>query len=183
MILDVTFVSLEEARFLPRSLKTLMISILDRGERQQHQLPRLTYWRSVLSLHFEDTYEEIKLASAGDWPDEPSDAEHAAFCQGGGERVPALSDGRRIVEFVMQHRASDEQLHLVVHCRAGVSRSGAVAKWVSETLCIPRLNEGETTTAHANKRLLRLLEKAYGMYLRELAGEAASPSRGDAPCA
>jgi predicted protein tyrosine phosphatase len=65
-------------------------------------------WKDVLSLEFDDIvdYEEnAKLFSE--------------------------AQARQIIEFVMRCNAEETE-GLLVHCNAGVCRSAAVAKWVSE---------------------------------------------------
>lgn len=81
-----------------------VISITSSGTSTQLQKG----WLDVLRLEFDDIveYEEpYKLFSEG--------------------------QARQITEFVMRCNAEDAE-GLVVHCNAGVSRSAAVAKWISE---------------------------------------------------
>lgn len=42
---------------------------------------------------------------------------------------------RHIVEFVQEHAASVDGI--LVHCKAGVSRSAAVSRWIAETYGLP----------------------------------------------
>lgn len=158
MIKDIVFLSVDQMKRVRPSTTSVVVSILDHSEAQYR--PRLAGFRSVLTLDFEDTYEETKLAAPGSWPDEPSDAEHARFCQGRGERIPSLTDARKIVDFLFRHHRSDEALNLVVHCYGGVSRSAAVAAWASERFHVPIGNRDMRSTEYANKRVLRLLDKA-----------------------
>src|SRR5690606_28393471 len=94
------------------------------------------------------------------WPDEPSDEEHRAITHSLVERVPSLSDARRIVEFVRQHQHSREERQLLIHCMGGISRSAAVAEWASLSLWLPITLGPFQSTACANPRLRRLLDKA-----------------------
>lgn len=158
MLKNVLFLSLTEMKRRKPSLDTVVVSILDNSESGGR--PRLGGFRSVLSLEFEDTFEEMKLAKAGDWPDEPNDDEHARFAQGRGERVPALSDARAIVEFLHRCHQTPETLTLVVHCHGGISRSAAVATWAAARFWAPLLTS--RSTDRANARLMRLLDKADG---------------------
>ena len=158
MIEETVFPSLGGMRRVRPSRATLVVSLLDRSE--QRRRPRLAGFRSVLALDFEDTSEERKCAAPGAWPDEPSDQEHALFAQGRGERVPALSDVGRIVGFLAAHRLSEERLRLLGHCHAGLGRSAAVAAWLSAAYQVPIANDPPRTTAQANARLMRLLDKA-----------------------
>lgn len=73
-------------------------------------------WHSVLQLSFHDVTPE----SHG------LDALITFF---------TVEDAQKIVEFVRQ--VAPEVEGFVVHCRAGVSRSGAVAKWISEEFRTP----------------------------------------------
>lgn len=161
MITSVAFLSIDRARNLIPSRDTLMVSILDLQERRDLRLPRLGGYRSVLSLSFEDTSEEGKLKEVGSWDDDPDDIDHARFSQGYGERIPTLQDAKKIVEFVQRHHTSEESLKFIVHCRAGVSRSAAVAQWVVEYTLAPMRSDIRMNTSHANARLTRLLEKAH----------------------
>jgi predicted protein tyrosine phosphatase len=160
MIQEILFLSVAQMRTIKPSTQAVVISILDRSE--AHERPRLDGFGDVLTLEFEDTAEEMKLAKPEQWPDEPTNAEHARFCQGKGERVPTLSDARLIVEFIEHHRKSDQALTLYVHCHGGISRSAAVAEFVSVLLWLPIANLDMRSTEHANPRLLRLLNKAAG---------------------
>lgn len=157
MIKEILFLSVDQMKAVRPNLATVVVSILDRSEASYR--PRLANFRSVLTLSFEDTYEELKLAKPGSWPDEPTPEEHARFAQGRGEEVPTLTDAQRIADFVRRHHAASEPLTLIAHCYGGVSRSAAVAHWANEICGAPLGNEGMKTTEHANKRLLRLLAK------------------------
>lgn len=142
------------------SRDTVMVSILDMQERQTLRLPRLGGYRSVLSLSFEDTAEETKLAEIGSWEDDPDEVDHARFSQGYGERIPTLEDAKKIVEFVNEHHESEEALHFIVHCRAGISRSAALAQWVIAHTGAAMAPDVQMSLTHANPRLTRLLHKA-----------------------
>lgn len=160
MFKDITFLPVDQMKGLRPSLDTVVVSVLDRSE--AYARPRLGGFRSVLQLEFEDTYEELKCAAPGSWPDEPSDEEHARFAQGAGERVPTLTDAARIVEFLHRHHRDATPLTLVAHCFGGVSRSAAIAHWASVRFWVPIRYTKLKTTDHANRRLLRLLDKADG---------------------
>lgn len=153
MFNSIQYLSLDTFKRLKPALNAVVVSILDKHESAQR--PALGGWRSVLSLEFEDTYEELKYSSVL-WPDNPTDAEHALFSQGAGERVPSLIDARRIVEFLLQHGRSAEKIDLLVHCYGGVSRSAAVAQWASTRFFVPLARE----PGFPNQRLLRLMDKA-----------------------
>lgn len=156
MIKEILFLSVQQMKRLKPSLDTVVVSILDNSESESR--PRLGGFHSVLSLAFEDTYEEVKMAEPGSWPDEPTDEEHARFSQGPGERVPTLTDARKIVEFIERHQQSSNNLILVAHCHGGISRSAAVASWTAVRYWVPITTR--CSTDYANKRLLRLMDKA-----------------------
>ena len=160
MIKEILFLSVDQMKRIKPSLDTVVVSILDASERAHR--PRLAGFKSVLCLEFEDTYEEIKLAGEGAWPDEPTDVEHARFAQGRGERIPTLTDARAIVEFVQRHQECPEEVTLIAHCFGGISRSAAVAVWTSVRYWIPIANANMRSTDGANKRLMRLMDKAAG---------------------
>lgn len=157
MFKEVMFLSAEKMAMLKPSVDAVVVSILDNSE--EHNRPKLEGFRDVIRLQFEDTYEECKLAKAGSWPDEPTDEEHARFAQGRGERVPTLSDAQAIVAFLDKHHQTFDQLTLVAHCQGGISRSAAVASWAAVRYWAP-LVDCMMTTDWANKRLIRLLDKA-----------------------
>lgn len=178
MITDVDYFSLEEARGMRPRADTLLISILDRSEAERMKRPRLDGWRSVLVLEFEDSHEEAKLAPAGSWPDSPTPEQHVLYTHTRQERIPTLDDAERLIEFIAGHQATDAPLHLVVHCKAGVSRSAAVAKWVEERLGVPRSDSEFKATLYANPRVLRLMDKAWAAYndrLNDELGEGTAP--------
>lgn len=158
MLTEITFLSLEQMKQLAPSSDMVVVSIMDASESPQR--PPLVGFGDVLSLTFEDTYEEMKLAHDGSWPDEPSEDEHARFAQRRGERVPALSDARQIVEFLTRQHRREDEVKLVVHCYGGISRSAAVAAWAAVRFFVP-LNTSRSTD-HANQRLWRLMDKADG---------------------
>lgn len=153
---SVTFTSLEEMKKIPPDNSTIVISILDLDEELRFKRPNLEGFKDSLTLSFEDTFEECKLKSENDWPDEPSDFEHSIFCQSKNEKVPALSDAVKIINFIRKHRNQD--LTLIVHCFGGISRSAAVASWISTKFWVP-LNT-DKSLENANPRVLRLLDKA-----------------------
>lgn len=154
MFTQLDFLSLDRFKGLTPRADTVVVSILDTEEAARR--PELGGWRSALAMEFEDTAEETKCASTP-WPAEPTDEEHARYCQARGNRIPALSDARAIVDFLNRHGTSTEQLKLVVHCYQGISRSGAVAAWAGARFWLPL----SRSTDYANPRLLRLLDMAH----------------------
>lgn len=175
MIHDVTFLSLAKMRSVTPRRDTVVISILDPEERASHRLPRLAGFRSVLSLDFEDTFEEMKLAHPGDWDDEPTTTDNKRYCQRVGHSIPSLVHAQQILDFVAGHADSDECLRLLVHCYAGVSRSGAVARWAGEFLELGGDPPWEQRAPRANPRVLRLM--AVAETLRSAANRSRTASR------
>lgn len=100
-------------------------------------------------------------------------AEHHA-CGLTGERLldgtplvrPSIEIARRIVRFVRKRHADAGEWALAIHCTAGISRSGAVARWAWETCKPPPARQPAAMFAeqhertHPNQSLLRLLQEA-----------------------
>jgi predicted protein tyrosine phosphatase len=164
MIRAIEFRSLAAMKKLRPAMDTVVISILDGTEREGR--PRLAGFRSVLCLDFEDTYEEAAGAAPGSWPEMPTVEQHRRYAVDPGERTVTLADARRIVDFIMEHHRSPESLRLVAHCKGGISRSAAVAEWAAGRLYLPIENTNVSTEA-ANKRVLRLLDRAWTLKLAE----------------
>lgn len=160
MITEIKFYDLARIKKLKPCLDTIVISVLDLSERNSR--PKLGGFKNILSLTFEDTYEECKLASAGSWPDSPTDAEHALFCQSAGEKIPTISDAMQISSFLQKHHFSEEPVKLAVHCYAGISRSAAIAQWASAYFWVPLTLLPHQSIDYANPRLIRLLNKSVG---------------------
>jgi predicted protein tyrosine phosphatase len=156
MFKEVLFLSVYQMQNYPASEDAVVVSILDRSEAADR--PALIGFRDVLRLEFEDTYEEIHR-EVPLWPDNPTDAEHALFSQGPGERIPSLKDAEQIVTFLAKHQMFvHPPLTLIAHCHGGISRSAAVASWASVRYWAPIGNQHSPD--YANPRLLRLLNKA-----------------------
>ena len=163
MLTEVLFLSLREMQALEPDACTAVISILDHSE--AHERPTsLPAFKDHLVLEFEDTSEEVYSLPAWAWPDELTPEEHLLATMGVGERAPELKDAECIVAFVTKHVRSPAPTTLVVHCHGGISRSAAVAEWVGAVhrIVLPQLGTGEKCTDGANRRLLRLLNKAAG---------------------
>ena len=136
MIRSVDFVSQAEAELLPgRSLQpsVAVISISTPGTWE----PILADFEHVLRLHFHDV-------------DDHSDP-WVFF-----DRAHAKS----VIDFVAMLQAKDEPVDVVVHCKAGISRSAAVALFVeSVSQCVfPR----RRFAGFANRLVTRTLEAASG---------------------
>ncbi len=157
---SVSAISLEKARGLRPRTDTLLISILGRQEAHNRRRPVLSGWRSVLLMEFEDASEEAVMAKPDAWPLEPTDQENDHILRSHLGHVPSMKHARQIVEFIKKHHVANEDLNLVVHCYAGVSRSVMVASKVSEWCGIEPNESLENRLEYANKRLGRLMELA-----------------------
>lgn len=159
MIKEICFCPIDGVNSFKQIRPTVLISILDKGERAKRESTiKYSGFIDVLKLSFEDTYEEVKLSSKL-WEDEPSEEEHALHAMDKGERAPTLSDALEIKNFFLKHHGNQEEIDLLVHCYGGISRSAAVAYFLSTKFFIP-LNTCRCTDS-SNKRVLRLLEKAF----------------------
>ncbi len=72
-------------------------------------------WQAILRMEFHDIEELV--------PDEPYD-------------LFSEDQARQIIEFVADMNAYGV-VGVLVHCRAGISRSAAVAKWIAEKYDLP----------------------------------------------
>jgi predicted protein tyrosine phosphatase len=145
MIRSVDFISKIEAEALagaPLQSDVAMISIATPGARP----PKLGHFLERLSLEFDDVedYQE-QWVEFGD--------EHA----------------KAILEFVARIHSQEKAWRLVVHCKAGISRSAAVAIYVAEATGCQFLRRKEA--GEANLRILRVLSEASGFRLRRPARE------------
>jgi predicted protein tyrosine phosphatase len=157
---SVSAISLEKARGLRPKADTLLISILGRQEAHTRRRPVLSGWRSVLLMEFEDASEEAVMAKPGSWPLEPTDEDNDQILGRHRGQVPSMRHARQIVEFLKSHHGSGEDLNLIVHCYAGVSRSVMVASKVCDWCGLESTKDLENRLEYANKRLGRLLEVA-----------------------
>lgn len=161
MLKEILFMGYREFGEIRPNEDTVVISILDPSE--EHRRPEGLYlFRDALELHFVDVNEP---KGAPPWPDVMTEEQHLAACVMHECKAPQIDDAQRIVEFTRRHHEVSEELTLVVHCFAGVSRSAAVARWASMTYGaeLPQVNEGLRGVDQANPRVLRLLKRAYAM--------------------
>lgn len=88
---------------------------------------------------------------------------------------PMIDHARSVVEFVRELRAREQSICLIVHCFAGLYRSGAVAEWLSadygvrESMFSERIRYPVTDAA---KSLTRGGAKTYNMTFLRLLREA-----------
>lgn len=128
---------------------TAIISITSPGD---FQARIKTGFHDILRLQFDDIYEEIIQEMIGAIPDVDNTSAGIFWHH---LRLPDANHAKTIVDFL--NRIQCERL--IVHCHAGISRSAAIAKFVSDRMGA-ELEEFEDTSC-ANKRVLRLLNKIY----------------------
>lgn len=155
MLKSVEFMSLKAVKSLPSDASVAIISIRDSST--VRDLPTFRGFREVLPLHMLDTCEEHALQAPGSWAEEPTDAQHLQYCEIPDNFAPSLSHAHAIRAFVDQLHDCAEELDLVVHCSAGVSRSAAVALWAAERFGVTLRDEAGVGLGEANPRILRLL--------------------------
>jgi predicted protein tyrosine phosphatase len=136
MIRCVDFVSQGTAEGMPAEPSVAMISISTPGTWE----PMLADFEHILRLEFHDVEDDAE-------PWVYFDAEHS----------------RQLIDFVERLHSANDSLNLVVHCKAGISRSPAIALYVAAaTGCeMPRRQEA----GEANLFVLRVLSAASGLQL------------------
>lgn len=134
----IKFVPRDKAAEYTPEPNSLLISIYSLAEDQMIPQPG---WKDVLFLRFHDT-----------------DGQHS------GLEVFSEDQAHKIIEFVT---SNDTPVELVVHCQAGVSRSAAVAIFLSEVHGVPCYKEDREvnwkTWPHYNKLVYRTLNNALNM--------------------
>lgn len=155
MLKSVGFMSLKAAKMLVPSAAVAVISIRDSASARD--LPSFGGFRDVLPLHMLDVCEEHALHAPGAWADEPTDEQHLQYCEISDNFAPSLSHARTIRAFVDRLNDCADELDLVVHCSAGVSRSAAVALWAAKRFNVALRDEAGVGLGEANPRILRLL--------------------------
>ncbi|MDE1941767.1 MAG: dual specificity protein phosphatase family protein [Betaproteobacteria bacterium] len=106
---DVVFMGRIEAEAEPAKSDWVVISL---SERDAEPAKLREGWRDILRLEFHDI----------DGPQEPYD-------------LFSDDQAREIIRFVNAHAPSVRGI--LVHCKAGISRSAAVAKWIAESYGLP----------------------------------------------
>lgn len=155
MLKSVEFMSLKAVKSLAPSASRAVISIRDSST--VGDLPTFDGFRDVLPLHMLDVCEEHGLHAPGVWVDEPTDEQHFKYCEIPDNFAPSLSHAQAIRAFVDQLHDCADELDLVVHCSAGVSRSAAVALWTAERFNVALRDRAGVGLGEANPRILRLL--------------------------
>lgn len=114
VISTVEYLSAKEATAFTPALPTVAISIRS-PERPEVSLSHDLV--DVLRLQFHDVL-----------PGDFSRPEAMVFSKG---------HAQDIVKFISKHRRSDKQVHLLVHCESGISRSAAVAVFAASECDLP----------------------------------------------
>lgn len=162
MITAIDFLSLAQMKRVRHSHDIVVVSILVADE--AFDRPKLHGFGGALTLEFEDTsLSQADLWAEADVPNPGLDSGVGTSVVGKAVpsliRAPELRDAVAIDEFVMRHHAASEEMHLVVHCQAGIGRSAAVALWYSNLLRVPLGDDDMRSTDGANTLLLSLLEQ------------------------
>lgn len=155
MLKSIEFMSLRAVKSLASSTTVAIISITDSAS--VRGLPTFDGFRDVLPFHMLDVCEEHALHEPGSWADEPTDEQHLRYCEIPDNFAHSLSHAHAVQEFVDRRHDCADEIDLVVHCSAGVSRSAAIAAWAAERLGIPLLDRAGVGLGDANPRVLRLL--------------------------
>jgi predicted protein tyrosine phosphatase len=137
-IRTVDFVSQGDAEGMPAQPNVAVISISTPGTWE----PMLADFQHILRLEFHDVDDDD---DAEPWV--YFDAEHA----------------RQLIDFVERLHSADDSLNLVVHCKAGLSRSPAIAIYVAATTGCEFARRQEAV--EANLFVLRVLSAASGLQL------------------
>lgn len=155
MLTSVEFMSLKAVKSLASSLTVAIISIRDSSS--VRDLPTFDGFRDVLSIDMLDVCEEHALHAPGSWADEPTGEQHFQYCEITDNFAPSLSHAHAVKAFVDRLHDCADEIDLVVHCSAGVSRSAAVAAWAAERFGIALRDGAGVGLGDANPRILRLL--------------------------
>jgi len=73
-------------------------------------------------------------------------------------------DCKQVIELAQY--AVDKDINIIIHCFAGVSRSGAVAKWINDYLA-KRQEQYITDYKGYNRYVYQMLESAYGVSMKD----------------
>ncbi len=155
MLKSVEFMSLKAVKSLAPGASVAIISIRDSST--VGDVPTFDGFRDVLPLHMLDVCEEHALHAPGAWANEPTDEQHLQYCEIPDNFAPSLSHAHAIRAFVDRLQDCADELDLVVHCSAGVSRSAAVALWTAERFNVTLRDEAGVGLGEANPRIVRLL--------------------------
>lgn len=133
MLIQTRFISRQEAEKLTGNESMAMISITQPG---CEEATLLNGWKSVLRVAFDDN--------------DPKIVRHKQ------RKTPRIAmteqQALAIVQFV--HENAPVVTGLIVHCQGGISRSAAVAKWISEAYKLPFDIKYELYNRHVFQLLL-----------------------------
>lgn len=165
MIREIRYGGCSYVRDFEADKHAALISVLDRHSPLQR--PSRDDFGMYLHMSFKDRCEEDLGLRPGMIPDEP-DRELNRSIAGIGERIVALSDAKRILQFFDDANEDESITKLVVHCKSGVGRSAAIAIWFGSVYNIPVTRVGPERVINPNLRVQRLLDKAakYGYVAR-----------------
>lgn len=155
MLKSVEFMSLKAVKSLASDASVAIISIRDSST--VRDLPTFGGFWDVLPLDMLDVCEEHARQEPGRWADEPTAEQHFQYCEIPDNFAPSLSHAHAIRAFVDQLHDCTDEVDLVVHCSAGVSRSAAVALWTAERFNVALRDGAGVGLGEANPRILRLL--------------------------
>lgn len=131
MVTKVIFVSRSTAETTPGWKDWAIISISEPGFPGEAKLMR--GWHSVCRVHFDDVDPAIPCG-------EPHQLMNEA-------------DALKITQFVRE--VAPHVDGILVHCKAGVSRSAAVAKWISRQFDVPFNHKYERHNKHVYNMLIK----------------------------
>lgn len=81
-----------------------------------------------------------------------------------GIKMFSKKDAQLIIDFIKKHKDGDEETTLIVHCTAGVSRSGATGWFACKYLELDKNNFlQQNKNLYPNKYILEMLESMAGM--------------------
>lgn len=162
MIKSVSFLSranFESKYKVSPQMKSVAISIVDPVGPNSTLARPPRGLHGILRLSFEDECEESIGVEVGSIPDLHVMHEDGVRLFLQGNELCDASDAVKINRFLAHYHCSSEDVQLIVHCQAGISRSAAVARFASEEFaCAIHQDCGDTSGA--NRRLLRLLRSA-----------------------
>jgi predicted protein tyrosine phosphatase len=156
MLKTVCFVSrttFENHMKLSSARKYVAISITDPSAKPARAPGGLS---GLLRLAFEDEFEEGLGVAVGGLPDLHERHQEGVRLFFDNLELCDASDAAKIFRLLQHHAIGVEDVDLIVHCNAGISRSAAVAKFASDHFGC-QIVQGERDTSGANSRLTRLL--------------------------
>lgn len=139
------------------SYDTIVISILDNKSKVPR--PNFTGFKDFLLLSFKDRCEE-DYNLTWYWPDEIADNNAYIYTGIKNERICTLSDAYKILKFFKKYHADPNPIKLLIHCKAGIGRSAAIAQWIGTHYKIKYSGTDPKGRFNPNLRVIRLLNSA-----------------------